>query len=56
MEQDHVSPRELSRDLGVSERTIRHWLRATYPRPEVEKHSRWQLTKDEVAEARERLS
>lgn len=56
MERDFVTPLELSRELGVSDRAIRQWLRDALPRPEVEKHSRWQLTPAQVAMVRERFS
>ncbi|GGD16998.1 YfeC-like transcriptional regulator [Nocardioides daphniae] len=46
-----ITPQQLARDLGVSDRTIRQWLRAqgwqSVP------YARWQLTTEQAAQVRE---
>lgn len=42
-----MTPRELSDQLGVSDRTIRGFLRATYPEGRV-KYQRWLLTREQA--------
>ena len=48
-----VHPGELAAELEISGRTLRRWLRDTYPRSASEKGSQWDLTHDQVAAARE---
>jgi uncharacterized protein YjcR len=49
-QRDDVSPKQLSAELGVSERTIRAWLRKqgwqTVP------YTRWRLGPDQAAKVR----
>ena len=47
MDQGPITPRELSDQLGVSDRTIRGFLRATYPGGRV-KYQRWLLTREQA--------
>jgi len=43
---------DLARELRVSPKRLRDWLRETYPRPEADKGSRWLLDPSVVAAAR----
>ena len=43
---------EAARKLGVTERALRAWLRATYPRKAVQRFSKWDLNKAMLAEAK----
>jgi predicted site-specific integrase-resolvase len=44
-----VTPKELSGELGVSERAIRRWLRGVEMRPAGERWTRWRLSPEEAA-------
>ena len=46
------SPNTLAQELAISPKTLRAWLRKTFPRPSVEKGTRWVLTERERAAAR----
>lgn len=50
-----VTPNELARDLSVTAKTIREWLRQRGFRPEVEKGTRWQLTEEQASLVRNRF-
>jgi hypothetical protein len=45
-----MAPSELARELGISSKTLRRWLRVAYPRFEPGK--RWELSHDQVEAAR----
>jgi predicted site-specific integrase-resolvase len=47
---------EAARKLGVSDRTLRAWLRATYPRKAIQRFSKWDLNKAMFAEAKAHFS
>lgn len=47
-----MTPRELGDELGISDKTLRSWLRETFPRPTSEKNTEWALTKEHVEAAR----
>jgi hypothetical protein len=47
-----TTPTELAGELGISPKTLRTWLRATYPR--FEPGRRWELSPDQVQAARTR--
>jgi len=49
------TPDELAEELGVSGKTVRAWLRETYPRPDREVHQRWSLTDAQVEAVRVRF-
>lgn len=36
-----TTPTELAKQLGITPKQLRDWLRATYPRAEHEKYQRW---------------
>jgi penicillin-binding protein 1A len=44
-----TTPRDLSRELGISPNALRAWLRRTYPRPPSERGRRWSLSDEQVA-------
>jgi hypothetical protein len=46
-----VEPQELARQLGVSAKSLRSWLRDNHPRSEAEHGQRWHLTPPQVAAA-----
>ncbi len=39
-----MEPEDLARELGVSGKRFRNWLRQTFPRSEVDRYARWSLT------------
>lgn len=41
-------PADLAAELGVSAKTLRAWLRRTYPRSPVDHQVRWKLTAEQV--------
>lgn len=43
---------DLARELGVSGKRLRAWLRGAYPRPATERGSPWFLTTEQIAGAR----
>ena len=43
-----VTPNDLARELPVTAKTIRGWLRRRGFRPEVEKGTRWHLTEEQA--------
>jgi MerR HTH family regulatory protein len=51
-----MSPNELARELGISPKTLRAWLRERYPHPAQLKGSAWQLTANQVEAARARFT
>ena len=51
-----MEPEDLARELGMSAKSLRAWLRATYPRPAAMHYQRWHLSSDQVAAARERFA
>jgi hypothetical protein len=50
-----MTPDDLANELGVSGKTLRAWLRKTYPRAGHEFHTRWLLTGAQVVAARHRF-
>jgi len=42
-------------ELGISGKTLREWLRDTFPRPEADFHRPWFLTPEQVTAARARF-
>ena len=50
------TPVSLAKQLGVSDKAIRAWLRRERPRPEVEKGTRWVLSQADVSAVRDRFS
>ena len=46
------TPKELAKALGVSDKTLRAWLRKTYPRHSVQKGDWWYLTEDQIRAAK----
>jgi hypothetical protein len=49
-----MTPSELARELGISPKTLRAWLRETYSRKPHERYERWRLTEEQIRAARER--
>ncbi len=47
MDEELITPRELAVELGVSDRSIRVFLRAEYPKGRV-KYERWLLTREQA--------
>jgi len=47
---DETTPADLARELGMSDRTIRAYLRERYPDHEL--NSRWRLTQSEADDVR----
>ena len=47
-----MTPEQLARELGVSAKTLRAWLRRNFPRPAAQKHSDWNLALEHIAAAR----
>jgi len=47
-----MTPDELATELGINGRTLRGWLRRTFPRSEGERWARWELSAEQVAAAR----
>lgn len=43
---------QLARELGVSAKTLRAWLRRNFPTPAAQKHSNWNLGPEQIAAAR----
>ncbi|HKO21095.1 MAG TPA: MerR family transcriptional regulator [Candidatus Eisenbacteria bacterium] len=50
-----MKPEELARELGVSGKTLRQWLREEFPRPKGERGKHWDLADEQVAAARRRF-
>lgn len=51
-----MEPPDLARELGIDAKKLRSWLRRTYPRSLVDHNSRWALTPEQVAAARNQFS
>jgi len=51
---DKTAP-EAAKELGVSGLKLRNWLRKVYPRPEIEKNTRWIVTPEMMEAARRQL-
>lgn len=51
---DDITPKDLARELGVSSKTIRAWLRIEYPRA-AEHGLAWHLDQDQAAAVRARF-
>jgi hypothetical protein len=49
-----VTPSELAAELGIDPKTLRAWLRRTYPRDDSERGSRHDLSPAQVGAARQR--
>lgn len=49
-----VTPVELAAELGISDKTLRQWLRTTYPRPRGSEGASWVLTPEQIDAARQR--
>lgn len=47
-----MEPSDLATQLGMSSKTLRAWLRRTYPRSAVDHNARWSLTEAQVTAAR----
>lgn len=47
MDEEPTTPRELAAEIGVSDRTIRVFLRAEYPEGRV-KYQPWLLTREQA--------
>jgi hypothetical protein len=47
-----MEPNDLAVQLGVTPKSLRAWLRRTYPRTDVDHNARWHLTETQVAAAR----
>jgi hypothetical protein len=47
-----MEPNDLAVQLGVTPKSLRAWLRRTYPRTGVDHNARWHLTETQVAAAR----
>ncbi len=50
-----MRPEQLAQELRISGRTLRGWLRETFPRPATDHGAPWVLTEGQVAAARERF-
>ena len=48
---DFVTPKELARELGISDRAIRQWLRDQGW--QSVSYARWELTEDQARQVRE---
>ena len=46
-----VEPNDVATQFGVSAKSLRAWLRRTYPRSSVDHNTRWDLTETQVAAA-----
>lgn len=51
-----MRPEELAKELGVSGKTLRGWLRKRFPRSAAEKSKWWTLTSAQVETARQRFA
>lgn len=51
-----MTPEDLARELGISPKALRQWLRDTYPRSDAQQNQPWILTEEQVAAARERFA
>jgi len=49
-----MKPVRLAAELDISPKTLRAWLRQTFPRHEGEKNSTWEMTAAQVAAARQK--
>lgn len=47
-----VRPEDLARELGISAKSLRSWLRRTFPRPESARGADWHLSPEQVEAAR----
>lgn len=50
-----MKPEALARELGISGKTLRAWLRKRYPRSAAARYQRWVLTGSQVEAARRRF-
>jgi hypothetical protein len=50
-ETNTVTPSMLAKDLSISPKVLRAWLRKTFPRPTSKKNTSWTLTEEMVAKA-----
>jgi transposase-like protein len=46
------TPSQLAKELGISPKTLRAWLRAVYPRSAAQKGTSWLLSLHQVQAAR----
>jgi hypothetical protein len=51
---DKTAP-EAAKELDMTGRKLRSWLRQEYPRPAIEKNHRWVVTPEMMAAARREL-
>lgn len=51
---DETRPEDLARELGISGKELRDWLRERFPRSAPEHGTNWYLTHMQVAMARRR--
>lgn len=56
MSDDVVMPADLARDLGLSPKAVRAWLRDEYGTLVSRGESRWRLTSDQVVFVRRRAA
>jgi phage antirepressor YoqD-like protein len=49
-------PEDLAKELGITGKQLRGWLRQTFPRPAEQKRSSWYLTEQQVEAARTRYT
>jgi predicted site-specific integrase-resolvase len=49
-----MTPNQLAKELGISPKTLRNWLRTNFARPLALKHKRWRIPQPAVDKARER--
>ncbi len=52
----HMRPDALAAELGITGRSLRRWLRNTYPRGDADFHMAWHMTDAQVAAARKRFA
>ena len=50
-ESNVVTPKMIAKQLGISPKVLRAWLRKTFPRPRGEKNTSWNLTPAQVKAA-----
>jgi hypothetical protein len=56
MSDDVVTPADLARDLALSPKTVRAWLRHEYDTLDSRDELRWRLTSEQVAFVRRRAA
>lgn len=56
MRAERVRPEDLAREIGVSGKTLRAWLREEFPRPRSQFHKPWYLEVRQAEAARRHFS